>query len=167
MLLSEYPPHVRPDVFRFPQRNRIVVGVSYGILVTEAPQKSGALITGRIAVEENRDVFAVPGRLTDKKSVGCLRLIRHGAIPVENTNQIVEVIKSRLMHPPKPVQTEIKLDLSKEEMKLYQILTDDPKYVDDIVEQVDFDSPKVLTLLLTMELKGVVRQLSGKQFVRA
>lgn len=167
VILTEFPFGTNPDAGNFPQRNRIISGLSHGTIVVEAGNRSGALLTAMYAVDQNRDVFAVPGRLTDKKSVGCLRLIRHGAIPVENTSQIVEVIKSRLMHPPKPVQTEIKLDLTKEEMKLYQILTDDPKYVDDIVEQVDFDSPKVLTLLLTMELKGVVRQLSGKQFVRA
>ena len=164
--VSEFPLGTKPEAGNFPRRNRIISGLSHGTIVVEAGTRSGALLTALNAVDQNREVFAVPGRLTDQKSVGCLRLIRHGAIPVENPEQILDILNPKLTYPAKPVQKELKLDLTKEETIVYSKLSDEPKHVDEIVEETKLNPSSVLTLLLSLELKGGVTQLSGKHFVK-
>ncbi len=166
VFVSEFPFGTKPDAVNFPQRNRIISGMSHATIVVEAGNRSGALLTAFNAVDQNRDVFAVPGRLTDKNSIGCLRLIRHGAIPVHDVDQILDALKNQLRHPKRPVQKEIKLDLSREERGIYNLLSDEPKHIDDILQQTSMDPSKALTILLSMELKGSISQLSGKHFVR-
>ena len=166
-VISEFPFGTKPDAVNFPRRNRIISGLCHGIIVVEAGNRSGSLLTAFNAVDQNREVFAVPGRLTDKMSIGCLRLIRHGAIPVESTQQILDIVNPKLKYPIQPVQIQLKLDLSKNEMAIYTVLSDEPKHVDRIVEETKLDPSFVLTLLLGLELKGAVTQLSGKQFVKA
>jgi len=166
-LISEFPFGTQPDAGNFPQRNRIISGLSHGVIVIEAGNRSGSLLTAFNAVDQNRDVFAVPGRLIDKMSTGCLRLIRHGAIPVESTQQILEIVNPQLMYPMKPIQSQLRLDLTADEVALYSVLSDEPKQIDEIVEEAKQDPSTVLTLLLSLELKGVVTQLSGKQFVKS
>ena len=165
-VISEFPFGTKPDAGNFPRRNRIISGLSHAIVVVEAGHRSGAILTALNAVDQNRDVFAVPGRVTDSKSVGCNRLIRNGAIPVRDSQHILEILTPRLHTPARPVQRELKLEMTEPEMAVYSVLSGDPKYVDDIVAQTELDPSTVLTILLGLELKGVVTQLSGKQFTR-
>ena len=166
-IISEFPLGAKPHAPNFPKRNRIISGLSHATVVVEAGNRSGAILTALDAVDQDRDVFAVPGRLTDPKSLGCLRLIRNGAIPYHSVQHLLDLLNPRLGRPLKPIQKEMDLHLTKEESALFKKISGDPKHVDDIVAEVDSDPSTVLTLLLDLELKGAVVQLSGKQYVRA
>ncbi len=166
-IISEFRFGTKPDAGNFPQRNRIISGLSHGTVVIEAGHKSGAILTAFNAIDQNRDVFAVPGRATDAQSKGTNRLIRNGAFPLERGKQILEQIQSRLFDPRQPQQERINLDLSDEERLLLKHLDHQPKHIDDIVTTSGVQLTRTLTLLLGMELKGAVIQLGGKQFVRA
>ena len=131
-VISEFPFGTKPDAGNFPRRNRIISGLSHAIVVVEAGHRSGAILTALNAVDQNRDVFAVPGRVTDSKSVGCNRLIRNGAIPVRDSQHILEILNPRLHTPARPVQRELKLEMTEPEMAVYSVLSGDPKYVDDM-----------------------------------
>ena len=98
-MISEFPFGTGPDAKNVPKRNRIISGLSYGTVVVEAGDKSGALLTAFNTEDQNREVFAVPGRITDSNSIGCNRLIRHGAIPVLNAEQIADTVNPILLKP--------------------------------------------------------------------
>jgi len=166
-IISEFKLGTKPDGGNFPQRNRIISGLCHATIIIEAGHKSGAILTAFNAIDQNRDVFAVPGRVTDPQSRGTNRLIRHGAFPVERGKQVIEQIQPKLFKPHYPIQEKIDLKLSNDERGLLLFLNHQPKHIDDIVLASGTSLTKVLTLLLGMELKGVVIQLSGKQFVRA
>jgi len=166
-IISEFELGAKPDAGNFPQRNRIISGLCQATIVVEAGHHSGAILTALNAVDQNREVFAVPGRITDAKSVGCLRLIRNGAIPLENADQVLEHIQAKMFKPPRPQQQQLRLDLNQTERKLWEVLSSEPKHIDEIVAASQMDVTQVLATLLGMELKGAVLQLSGKQFVRA
>ena len=166
-VVSEFSIGTQPDAGNFPRRNRIISGLSHGTIVIEAGNRSGAILTALNVVDQHREVFAVPGRLTDKMSVGCNRLIRNGAIPVGSGDQILDHIKNHFFSPKDSIQQKMKLHLTKEEHALIDLLEDDPLYIDDIVSKGEMEITQALTLLLKLELKGAVVQLSGKQFARA
>ncbi len=166
-VISEFRFGTKPDAGNFPQRNRIISGLSHATIVIEAGHRSGAILTAFNAVDQNRDVFAVPGRVTDPQSKGAIRLIRHGAFPVERGKQVIDIIQPRLFKPRKPMQEKINLQLTDAERSLLVFLNHQPQYIDAIVSESGIHLTKTLTLLLGMELKGAVIQLSGKQFVRA
>ncbi|MFQ6606238.1 MAG: DNA-processing protein DprA [Fidelibacterota bacterium] len=166
-IVSEFEMGANPDAGNFPQRNRIISGLCQATIVVEAGHHSGAILTALNAVDQNREVFAVPGRVTDAKSVGCLRLIRNGAIPLENASQVLEHIQHKMFKPPRPQQQQLRLDLTRTERKLWDVLGSEPKHIDEIVTESQMGVTQVLATLLGMELKGAVIQLSGKQFVRA
>lgn len=166
-VVSEFRFGIKPDAGNFPQRNRIISGLSHATIVIEAGHRSGAILTAFNAVDQNRDVFAVPGRVTDLQSKGSIRLIRHGAFPVERGKQVIDIIQPRLFKPRKPKQEKINLQLTDDERILLNSLNHQPKHIDEIVSDSGVQLTKTLRLLLGMELKGAVIQLSGKQFVRA
>ncbi len=166
-VISEFPLGTKPDSGNFPRRNRIISGLSHGTLVVEAGHKSGAILTALNAIDQGREVFAVPARITDKTSVGCLRLIRNGAIPAESAERILEHIQSRLFKPRKARQEKMNLSLTNEERKMYQILSHKPLHIDAIANASGKTGTESLSILLTLELKGAAAQLSGKQFVRS
>lgn len=166
-VISEFPMNTKPDAGNFPQRNRIISGLSHGTVVVEAGNKSGAILTALNAVDQGREVFAVPGRITDTQSLGNLRLIRNGAIPVESGERVMEHIQSRLFYPRTTKQQKLKLDLTNEEQNLFRLLSHTPLHVDEIAKKAKLTVTQTLTIILAMELKGAVIQLSGKQFVRS
>ncbi|MDP6533534.1 MAG: DNA-processing protein DprA [Candidatus Marinimicrobia bacterium] len=166
-VISEFPLGTKPDAGNFPQRNRIISGLSHGTLVVEAGNKSGAILTALNAVDQGREVFAVPARITDKTSAGCLRLIRNGAIPAESAKRILEHIHSRLFQPRKHRQEKMNLNLKNDERSLYDILSHKPLHIDVIAKESGKTGTETLSILLSLELKGAAVQLSGKQFVRA
>ncbi|MFH1851754.1 MAG: DNA-processing protein DprA [Candidatus Neomarinimicrobiota bacterium] len=164
-IISEFPPGTKPDAGNFPQRNRIISGLSHATVVVEAGDRSGAMLTALNAVDQNRDVFAVPGRMTDKQSVGCLRLISHGAVPVVRPDIITEMIEKRLFHPRVARQQVINLELTESERLVVDQLSHDPVHIDDLAQRTGLEITRLLTVLLELELKNAVIQMSGKQFV--
>jgi DNA processing protein len=164
-VISEYPLGTRPEAGNFPPRNRIISGLSKGIVIVEAGQRSGALITARFAAEQGRDVFAVPGSILHPGSAGCNELIQQGATPLLsvqdvltqlNFTRISEQRTARQLMPPDPLEAQLLAHLSAE-----------PRHVDEIVRQTAMPSPQVSSLLAMMELKGLVRQVGVMSYVRS
>jgi DNA processing protein len=176
-LLSEYAVEEEPDARNFPERNRIVSGLSLGTLVVESYAEGGALITARLALEQNREVFALPGAITKDSSHGTNRLIQRGhAKLVMEVGDLLEELPDLTVEEPEAVDAETvstgtapdpKQSLSDEEARLYEALSDTPVHVDKLCKEVGMDPSTALVHLLQMEFKGVVRQLAGKQFRRA
>lgn len=164
-VLSEFFIGARPDAINFPRRNRIISGMSLGVLVVEAGSKSGALITANHAIEQNREVFAVPGNITSVKSSGPNRLIQQGAKLVTSVEDILEEISAKLL-PTAPVEKTLPPTLDELEKKLLQHLSEEPKHIDKLVLELQQSPAMVLSRLLTLELMGLVRQLAGKMFIR-
>lgn len=165
MVLSEFPMGAKPDAPHFPRRNRIISGLSAGILVIEAGIKSGALITADFALEQNREVFAIPGNLNNPKSHGTNMLLQQGAKLVMTVNDILDEI-GQSPQTPSP-QHQVPMQLSSQEAKVYSMLSNEPKHIDVIASQCQLPTSNVLGILLALELKNVVQQLAGKNFVRA
>lgn len=166
-LISDYPLGTTPRPEFFPRRNRIMSGVSLGVLVVEAPEGSGALITTSLAMEQNREVFAVPGSVLTPASKGPHRLIQDGAKLVTSVEDILEELN--LQASVRPVQMEMRelLPANDEEAELLRILGAGPAHIDDIVRQAHRPTSAVSSALAVMELKGLVKQLGGMNYVRA
>ena len=166
-LISEFSLGTKPDRGNFPQRNRVISGLAHATVVVEAGDRSGAILTALNAVDQNRDIFSVPGRITDKQSVGANRLIRNGAIPVYSGEEIIREINPRLFNPVKSVQKAISIELTDQERMIIQNLGHDPVHIDELANSVDMKITALLQILLKLELKNAVQQIGGKQFVRA
>jgi DNA processing protein len=166
-LVSEYPFGTKPDGFRFPARNRIISGLCLGIVVVEAASRSGSLITAELALDQGREVFAVPGRIDSSKSEGSHRLLQEGAKLVHTVQDILDELPwSAPLHvsPAEKKQDKEGQGLSGEESRLFTFLDIYPMTVDEIITKSGFPAHKVSQLLLMLELKGVVEALPGKQF---
>jgi len=170
-VVSEFPPSMPPFGFHFPLRNRIISGLSYGVVVVEASRHSGSLITARLALEQNREVMAVPGNITSDLSCGTNWLIKQGAKLVETWRDVVEEfpspLRERLLS--RQAAEERKMpELSPEEKKIFAGLKPaELTHIDEIVERSEASVSEVLALLLSLELKGLVRQAPGKHFTRS
>jgi DNA processing protein len=162
-VVTEYPLGTKPDAFNFPARNRIISGLSLGTVVVEAQYTSGALITADYALEQNREVFAFPGRATDRGSAGCNRLIRDGrAKLVTSTEDIVTELDLTVA----VQQLEIKLALpaNDEESRLLGLLSHEPVHIDDLSRQSGLAMPTVASTMMMLELKGTVRQIGSMSY---
>lgn len=161
-VISEYPPGTIPHPGNFPARNRIINGLSQGVVVVEAAEKSGALITADFALEEGRDVFAVPGSIFSETSKGTHRLIKQGAKIVDSATDILEEYNLQL----KKNQQTI-LELSIEEKTVYEILNyDTPIGIEDIVMKAKLNPAIITYILLQLELRGLAVEHSGKRYLR-
>jgi len=167
-VLSEFPMGSRPEGIHFPRRNRIISGLSMGVVVVQASAESGSLITADYALEQGRDVFAIPGNVGAEGSRGTNRLIREGAKLVESSDDILEEIlpqwqrrKESSLKATSPEQ-----GLPEEEKIVYQLLSDSPLHIDAIIRECPFDPGKVSSLLLNLELKGLISQWPGKCFTK-
>jgi DNA processing protein len=174
-ILSEFPLGTHPAPENFPVRNRIVAGMPLGVVVVEGAQYSGSLITARLAMEFGREVFAVPGNVTQPVSFAPNLLIKQGAKLVTNGEDVIEElptpVRAVLVRAEAPETEQRNLlaaaSLNASEKKIYDLLSvDDPKHIDDIVENSGLNSSEVLATLFDLEMKGIVRQLPGKQFSR-
>jgi len=172
-ILSEFPLHTHPAPENFPIRNRIVAGMPLGVIVIEGAQYSGSLITARLAMEFGREVFGVPGNVTQPVSFAPNLLIKQGAKLVTNAEDVIEElptpVRAALVKAEKPEAEQRNLILSEalnpSEKKLYELLSvDESKHIDDIMECSGLNSSEVLATLFDLEMKGVVRQSPGKQF---
>jgi len=164
-IISESPLGTMPEGFRFPARNRIISGLSLGVVVVEAAIRSGTLITAHQALEQGRDVFAIPGRIDSPKSEGCHRLIQEGAKLVHNGADILEELalsapaSAPAIHPPAP-------PLPPEEGKIFSLLEVYPKNIEEIIQAARLPAHRISEILLHLELQGLVASLPGNQYQR-
>lgn len=164
-ILSEYGPGTIPASFRFPERNRIISGLSDGILVIEARERSGSLITADQALEQGKDVFALPGRVTDPLSEGTNWLIREGGRLVTKPSQILEELFHLCDKKAKKSLTEEKL-LDKKEKVVYDCLSLDPKSIEEIINRTNYSVSDVISILFRLELNGYVNQIVKDYYIK-
>lgn len=159
-LISEFEPKFRATPYSFPQRNRIMAGMSHAVLVIEAEIKSGTLITSKFATEYNRDVLTVPGSIFSKNSEGPNMLIRLGATPVRNSEDILEALGFKIGE--KPQNLELKYsDCSEEELLVIKILSE-PLEKDELIRQMKMSVSKASTVISIMEIKGLIVESLGE-----
>ena len=162
-VISEFPISTPPLSNNFPRRNRIISGLSTGVLVIEASLRSGSLITARLALEQGRDVFAVPGSITSSRSHGTNMLIKEGARLVERPEDILEEILPHGLE--RKEDKRLDIPLSKSEKRIYEVLTT-PKHIDTIIGESRLNPGEVSAILMNLEIKGIVCQHPGKVFAR-
>jgi len=155
-LISEYPPETRGTNFTFPQRNRIISGLSLGVLVVEAKEKSGALITAEWAKKQKRLVFAIPGAIDSSNSKGPHQLIKRGAKLVEGANDILKELNL-----PQNLTSPALVAENEEESLILGVLKEEALYIDKIIEKTKLSTQKVASTLAILEIKGKVRNLGG------
>jgi DNA processing protein len=163
VVLSDYAPGTPPDAANFPPRNRIISGLSMATVVVEAGETSGALITAQFAVDQGRDVFAVPGSIFAPQSKGTNRLIAQGAHPMLSARDLLDVLNlTRVTE-----QREVRKVLPGNEIEasLLAVLTHEPMHMDEIRNQTGLPIERVSATLVMMELKGLVRQVGGMNYV--
>lgn len=165
-VISEFPFGTEPKGYNFPQRNRIISGLSLGVVVVEAASKSGALTTANLALEQGREVFAVPGRVSSRYSKGTNRLIKEGAKLTETVDDILEEFEFLRDRVGQGSKEEKKINLYGEEKKIYDLLSkEEPMHIDMLTNKSGLSSHQVASTLMGLELKNLVRQLRGKMFV--
>lgn len=164
-VISEYPIGTEAFPYHFPARNRIISGLSLGVLIIEAPEKSGALLTANHGLEQNRQVFAIPGPIYAKNSFGPNNLIKMGAKLVSSVDDILEELN--LVSLKKQIETRKIIPDSKEEGLILEILSDKALHIDKIVSKTKLDTATVNSTLTLMEMKGKVRNLGGMNYVIA
>jgi DNA processing protein len=166
-IISEYAPGTGPDSYHFPARNRIISALARGILVVEAGPKSGSLITARLALEQGKDVFAVPGSIYSYKTKGANQLIRSGAALVESGRDIVETLGMSTACTPEQLPALVPEELDPEARRMYDQLKTEPVHIDRLICETGLSSSRVSAALLELELGGFIRQLPGKHFIRS
>lgn len=164
-LVSEYPLGTRPRAENFPRRNRIMSGLSLGVLVTEASKTSGAMITARLALEQNREVFAIPGSILSPSSSGTNHLIQEGAKLVQNYTDILEELN--LTAVAYQMEMEEVIPASDTEALLLRQLSAEPTHIDEVCRNSNLPISQVSSTLAMMELKGLVKQVEAMSYVVA
>lgn len=171
LVVSEYPDGTPPDRAHFPRRNRIIAGLSRAIIVTEAGDKSGALITARLANDYCRDVYALPGSLDNPQSHGCLKLIDQGAHLILDNDHLLESLGAmphlRLVEDLSPDDSAPLPTLSPQLKQVFDAIPFDPMPLDLIVQQISLSTAQILSALTQLELMGLVAQLPGNQYRRS
>ena len=164
-LITSFPPGTPPEARNFPARNRLISGMALGVLVVEAPERSGALITVDHALEQGREVFAVPGSPLTPASRGCNRLIQSGAHLVMGAEDVLEALN--LTMAPLHMEADAVVPESEAEKTLLEVISDEPMHVDQICRKTGIPIYEVNSTLAQMELKGLVRNVGGMHYVLA
>ncbi len=178
-VVTEYEDDMPPLPQQFPARNRIISGLSLGIVIVEAAKNSGALITANFAAEQGRTVFAVPGKVSSSTSSGTNELIKDGACLVQSVDDILQELSIAEISPSaekdksalaskisRQTKAYIYNSLTDDERKIYRSLSDEPIYIDDLLKSAGVERSKASKVLLNLELKKLIAQLPGKQFVK-
>lgn len=169
-LLTESPMDQTPKSGLFPQRNRIISGISLGVVLIEAGRSSGALHTARHAMEQNREVFAMPGRVDSDASLGCLDLIRDGATLIRNVDDVLAALGPLVdpikRTPEETVRKPAELTLSDQEKTILNLISAEPTAVDEVIRAANIEASRVLSTLTVLEMKRLVRRLPGGFVVR-
>jgi DNA processing protein len=168
VVVSEYFFGAKPDAPNFPRRNRIISGLAFGTLVIEAGETSGALITASAALEQNREVFAVPGSILSPKSLGPNRLIQEGAKLVTSVEDILAELPSQLdmFSKTTPAAESPATSFNENEQKVLALLSHEPLHIDLLARQASMPASQLLAILLDLEFKYAVKQLPGKFFIK-
>jgi DNA processing protein len=171
-VISEYAPEAKPRGGMFPQRNRLISGLSLAVLVVEAPQRSGALITARLAMEQNREVLAIPGPINSRVSRGCNLLIRDGAKLVQSIDDVLEEIgplqqpvfttDGRTIHSGAELTRDDELTLNDVERSVFAAIESTPVPVDHVITAVDLAAPRILAALTVLEVRRLIRRQGGR-----
>jgi DNA processing protein len=167
LVLSEYPLGTKPEGFRFPARNRLISGLCQGVVVVEATEKSGSLITARLGLDQGREVFAVPGRVDSLKSAGTHWLIRQGAVLVRHTGDILEALnwgQGTVSSSPPLAPGGEGMAMTEGERQVWEVLEAYPQDIDTLVRRTGLGVVDLHGLLLQLELKGLIRQLPGQLY---
>jgi DNA processing protein len=167
-VLSEFPMSASPAASHFPMRNRIISGLSLGVVVVEASHRSGSLITARLALEQGREVFAVPGSIDSLRSRGTHKLIKDGAKLVEDAHDIITELLPQIKTRPRSAASsqENETSLNEEARCILDALGQNQLQIDRIITETGLQSSRIASILLDLELKGMVRQLPGKVFAK-
>ncbi|GHO43529.1 DNA-processing protein DprA [Ktedonospora formicarum] len=162
-LISAFPLGVRPDAGNFPARNHLIAGLSLGILITEAPARSGALITANSALQQGREIFGVPHSIFSPGGEGVNKLLQEGAHLVTNVKDIIERLNIHML----PQQIEVKkaLPANAEEEVLLALLSQEPRHIDEIIRESDLPANNVTATLTIMQLKGMVKDMGGMSYI--
>lgn len=166
-VISEYHPDVIPEAWRFPRRNRIVSGLSKGLLVGEANIKSGALITARLALEHNRELMCIPGMLNNPNTKGTHKLIKDGAGLVTDVNDILNYLNWQFIKDTPKKDEMDSQNLLDNESLIYDILSLEPASIDKIVTESNLNIGDIMVILTTLELKGMIKQMPGEQYIKS
>ncbi|MFN2144693.1 MAG: DNA-processing protein DprA [Anaerolineales bacterium] len=162
-VISDYPPGTPPDGLNFPPRNRIISGLSLATVVVEAGERSGAAITANYALEQGREVFAVPGNIYSPQSKGTNRLIRNGAHPLTSPEDLLEALNLSMVTEQQNVR--MVLPGNAVEAAIFDVLSHEPVHVDQIGIQAGLPIEQISSTLALMELKGMVRQVGGMRYI--
>ncbi|MBF0408674.1 MAG: DNA-protecting protein DprA [Candidatus Riflebacteria bacterium] len=165
LIVSEFPPGTEPRPWHFPIRNRIISGMSVGILVVEASSQSGSLITARLGIDQDRDVFAIPGGIRSKLSEGTLALINEGACMVTSPDEIINHYRHLL--PVKNEEPEKNLsleDFTPDELELLEMLAGEPTGVEDLLSKMTWEREKLFSVLLNLEIRDILIKYPGNLF---
>lgn len=169
-VVSEFPLGSHPEPWRFPPRNRLISGMSLGVLVCQSPEASGALITAGYAAEQGKDTYAVPGNVDDERNRGCHRLIQEGALLVQSAADILRELGIDAEEQSDSSRRQLALpveSLNEQERDIACLLSLEPMPVDEIIEKTGLPAPMVTGTLTVLEMKNVVRRVPGNAYVRA